>query len=326
MDISKLKPDYEILNKYFSMYVYLSEEKYNKEHPKSDENPYKSFAVYKKKTINSHFDNINIKDIKCNIDLIEYGELINKYSLTNYYDTLLWAGMSYYCSPYKNMKSDLNDFELVADGDTMRGIRIRENKKNIELLQMLKFIYSNDYNESIQLTIVNTKNRKQKAVIKKHRTIELFYYWIVSFFLPEIKAFPGLEVKMGWSKSEVPIQPHEKYERWNGEKYDKDFVEADKVLKLNPNELEQLIEKYSNENKRLTKVGRKNKNSGLHSKCLKLQMFLQNETNIKKEGNRIISNNQCRFIYDYFVLFGEINEKGINSLPEEYIRTLITNE
>jgi hypothetical protein len=73
------------------------------------------------------------------------------------------------------------------------------------------------------------------------------------------------------------------------------------------------------------KVGRRIKNPSLTQTINKIKNYLQFETHIKSEENNIISNEQCRFIYDYLIELEILKEDCTQSLPEDYLRALLIN-
>lgn len=76
--------------------------------------------------------------------------------------------------------------------------------------------------------------------------------------------------------------------------------------------------------KKKKKLGKPNSTSQLAALCYMLLNILNNETTLTSEG-KILSNEQGRFIFDFLVLAKVLDPISINTLDEEYIRSLLYN-
>ena len=76
--------------------------------------------------------------------------------------------------------------------------------------------------------------------------------------------------------------------------------------------------------KKKKKLGKPNSTYQLAALCYMLLNILNNETTLTSEG-KILSNEQGRFIFDFLVLAKVLDPVSINTLDEEYIRSLLYN-
>jgi hypothetical protein len=76
--------------------------------------------------------------------------------------------------------------------------------------------------------------------------------------------------------------------------------------------------------KKKKKLGKPNSTYQLAALCYMLLNILNNETTLTSEG-KILSNEQGRFIFDFLVLAKVLDPISVNTLDEEYIRSLLYN-
>lgn len=169
-----------------------------------------------------------------------------------------------------------------------------EEKRDTELLSLIKYFFTLFDLDNTQIKVIHKHDKKKSILIKDNL--------IVSNFFEVAK-------KLLIETYDYPIN----------ENFDM-LIDAPQKLTL------KTINHLIKENSKKIKVGRKKENRFLFQTIFKLRTFLQNETQIKAEEIYIISNQQCRFIYDYCIELGILKEDDICSLPEEYIRTLFINE
>lgn len=280
-------------------------------------NTYKIIEYFKqeKETNNIINNKIQKVEIHCTIDLNIFKELLHKYNLLNNFDNLLYAGLRMkrinelriLSAKFSGIENEKNEKQKCLNmkmfnenknlfGDTYL-IKEEENynkeriKETYEQFLVLKCLFTTDKEanniSNTQIKLINLKDKKGSVIINNGNTIYKFYEWNKKELISKFKKIKGFK----------PALLNQEY-----------FINY-------------FIKELKNSNKK----GRKNERKYLQDKVYNTWNFLQNETHINAKAENIISNEQCRFIYDFFILFELIEEQNTGSLAEEYIRTLLVN-
>jgi hypothetical protein len=267
MQTISLNPNIDIIRKYFFS-IYLSEQSFEKYDKIVKLEPYKP---YKEKAIKGFYE--AVKKIECNIDLDNFNELLNKYSLLNHYDNLLYAGIKFQIGV--NARKELL-YSQAQEMANQERIRIKE------LLSLMNYFFKLYNPSTTQIKVIHKKNQKENLLITDVFTIQSFFDWAKNYFIQVY---------------DYPIN----------EKFD---MLADNPKRLTLKTINHLL---------------KEKTKNLTQTINKIKNYLQFETHIKSEENNIISNEQCRFIYDYLIELEILKEDCTQSLPEDYLRALLIN-
>jgi hypothetical protein len=221
------------------------------------------------------------------IEIENYNILINKYNLNEYYSTLLIVGLH---TKYINERNEEYISKMYRRSSFLDNKDIKD-----ELIYPLNLVI-NQKSTSIQIEVISSMTN-EKYLIKNKKFISGFVNYLEKFYEREI--------------------------------FNKEY--HDKNENFNLSYVKQTVERYNKyqelmRNLKLTKRNKRfyyPKNNQLAILCMNFIKFLNSEQIIFSNH---ISNDQCRFIFEYFQCLKLIKADIGISNPVQYVRTLIRNE